>query len=394
MLPAMTFDTCPEGGGPVYCSQGMDLSTRSHRLYRRAIWLTVALPLPVFLLAFDPTYRTWRLGAWAGCYALFVALMWLRRRGTGPSLPWLAAESLTALAATAIAGTTAEGAWLVAMVAQLAARVSLRIAVSTAILQTAVFGWLLSRTRPIEIAVDVPLAWLGFQLFAILLTHVARSEADGRSALAERNVQLLATRQLLAERTRTAERLRMARDLHDGFGHHLTALSLNLEAAAHLAEGASREHVQRAQSVARALLAEVRSTVSGVRDEGLDTMQAIRALVEPIDEPRVHVSGPPSLAVSDPSQAETLLRLVQEIVTNAIRHAQASNLWISISHEDDGLHVEGRDDGRGAGQWRDGNGLRGMRERLGALGGSLDIHSSAGSGFLVRARIPATGAGT
>jgi signal transduction histidine kinase len=184
----------------------------------------------------------------------------------------------------------------------------------------------------------------------------------------------------------------MARDLHDGLGHHLTALSLNLEAASHLSQGEAREHVERARSVARGLLSDVRASVSGIRESEADPMQAIRELVEPIEVPRVHVSGPESLAESDPAQGEALLRLVQEIVTNALRHAQARNLWITVRPSDQGTDVEGRDDGHGTDAWQEGNGLRGMRERLATLGGSLDVSSRVGAGFLVHARIPAAGA--
>jgi signal transduction histidine kinase len=340
------------------------------------------------LLAIDPVYRTGRLAAWAGCLVLFLALMWVARTRPGQVGQWAFAQSGVALAATAILPTSAEGAWLVAVIAQLAAALPLAATIATAVIQTAIFGWLLSLERPLELAVDVPIAWLGFQIFAALLTHVARSEAQHRSQLVERNVQLLATRQQLAEQTRAAERLRMARDLHDGLGHHLSALSLNLEAAAHLAAPDAREHVVRAQSVARAMLGDVRQTVSGVREDGADPMQTIRSLVESIDSPVVHVDGPPALAVPNPAHADTLTRVVQEIVTNAVRHAQARNLWISVAQQAGGIEVGGKDDGQGARDWRDGHGLRGMRERLALVGGSLDVRTSPGAGFEIRARIP------
>ena len=366
----------------------MDLTSRSHLLYRRAVWLTALLPLPALLLVIDPAYRTWRLAGWAACLVLFLALMTAARSRPAHGLAWAYAQSAVALAAAAILPTSAEGAWLVAVVAQLAPSLPLAATIATAIVQTAIFGWLLSLERPLELAVDVPLAWLGFQIFAALLTHVARSEAEHRGQLVERNLQLLATRQLLAERTRAAERLRIARDLHDGMGHHLSALSLNLEAAAHLAPPAAREHVARAQTVARALLDDIRRTVSDVRDEAVDPMPAIRSLVESIDHPVVHVDGPPVLAVCDPSYADTITRVVQEIVTNAVRHAQARNLWISIAQKASGIEVGGKDDGQGAREWRDGHGLRGMRERLALVGGSLDVRTAPGAGFEVRARIP------
>jgi signal transduction histidine kinase len=219
--------------------------------------------------------------------------------------------------------------------------------------------------------------------------------------LKERNIQLLATRQLLAQRTRAAERLRLSRDLHDGLGHHLTALSLNLEAAAHLCRDDAREHLVRAQDVARSMLADVRTTVSDLRPDPADPMPAIRALANAIDEPRVHIEGPDSLEGqwmrTAPAASECLdavLRLAQEVMTNAVRHASAQNLWISITASESLLTVEGRDDGHGADQVREGHGLTGMRERLALVGGTLEIASASGRGFVVRAAIPMGAAST
>jgi signal transduction histidine kinase len=366
----------------------MDLTSRAHRLYRRAVWLTALLPLAGLTTAFDPAYRDWRIVVWTGCLVSILALMAVARRRPVWTVPMAALQSALALGAAAVLPTSTEGAWLVAVAAQLASRRSLGTTISVAVIQTFTFGWLLSRVRPLEIAVDVPAAWFGFQLFAILLTHVARSEAEHRMELAERNAQLLATRQLLAERTRAAERIKIARDLHDGLGHHLSALNLNLEAASHLAENDAREHLRRAQAVSRAMLSDLRQTVSGMRDAELDPLPAIRKLIESIDLPAVHFHAPAVLEIGDPSRADALLRLIQEIVTNAIRHAQARNLWISVSQSPHGIDIEGRDDGCGARTWSDGLGLRGMRERLSLVGGSLDVRSLPGAGFFVHAHIP------
>jgi signal transduction histidine kinase len=314
--------------------------------------------------------------------------MWAAERGGRPWAGLVAVQIAAALGATWAFPSSIEGAMLVAAAAQVAGRARLGIAMGVAVVQTAAFAGLLARSRPVEVALDVPLAWFAFQAFAILLTHVARSEAEGRGVLLERNLQLLATRQLLADHARAAERLRIARNLHDGLGHHLTALSLNLEAAAHLGDAATREHIDRAQRVTRALLDETRSSVAEARDAALDPIAAIRAMLAPIDSPRVHLDAPAALPLADAACAEAVTRLVQEIVTNVLRHAAARNLWISVSASAGGVEVRGRDDGRGSAAWHDGHGLRGMRERLTALGGSLDVASRPGDGFSVAARLP------
>jgi hypothetical protein len=158
----------------------MDLDARSHRLYRRALWLTALLPMAVFLLALDPTYRTWRLAAWGVCYACCLGLLALGIERVRHVVPMAVALSGWALLATAVLATSAEGALLVSAAAQLASRLRLLTVAVAAAGQTLAFGVLLGLQRPLEIAVDVALAWLGFQLFAALLTHVARSEAHGR----------------------------------------------------------------------------------------------------------------------------------------------------------------------------------------------------------------------
>ena len=88
------------------------------------------------------------------------------------------------------------------------------------------------------------------------------------------------------------------------------------------------------------------------------------------------------------AQAEAVLRAVQEGLTNAARHSQANNLWVVLRREADGLHLDIRDDGRGRGELRPGNGLGGMRERLAHCGGRMDIITGRGKGFALDIRLP------
>jgi signal transduction histidine kinase len=351
----------------------------------------------MLLLVALPAYRHWPFVAWSACYVSVLAALWQARRRPEQTTGTAIMQSIVALAAAMVFPTSAEGAMLVTASAQLATRWPASRVIPLAAAASVALGFALARLGSLELAIDVALAWFGFQVFATLLTAVARSEAEGRLALQERNIQLLATRQLLAERTRAAERLRLSRDLHDGLGHHLTALTLNLEAAGHLCRDDARPHLVRAQDVARSMLADVRATVSDVRSESSDPMPAIRALAAAITEPHVHLEGLPSLAgawaPASPAatdQLEAVLRLVQEVMTNAVRHARARNLWISITTCGAALVVEGRDDGVGVGTITQGHGLTGMRERLALLGGSLELSSEPGAGFLVRAVIPIT----
>jgi signal transduction histidine kinase len=94
--------------------------------------------------------------------------------------------------------------------------------------------------------------------------------------------------------------------------------------------------------------------------------------------------------IYDPVRAETILRCVQEIITNAVRHSDAQNLWIESVKTTEGVEVRARDDGKGVKQPRPGNGLTGMRERIEQVGGNLEIESAPSAGFRIRATIPAS----
>ncbi len=230
---------------------------------------------------------------------------------------------------------------------------------------------------------------LGLTLFTFLASLLAQRQVQARNELRRVNSELLATQSLLADNTRVAERVRIARELHDLVGHHLTALTLNLEVATHLTEGKARRHVEQAASVARLLLSDVREVVSDMRGtEGVDLRRAMRMLAEGVPEPVIHLDIPDELALADPRRAQVLLRCAQEVITNTVRHASASNLWIRLDRTEDGLALVARDDGRGVGHISPGNGLKGMNERLREIGGRLELLSEPGDGFRIRASMP------
>lgn len=231
--------------------------------------------------------------------------------------------------------------------------------------------------------------FLGISLFAFMSSVVALRQHAARDELRKVNSELQATQALLAENTRIAERVRIARELHDLVGHHLTALTLNLEVATHLVQGKALEHVQQAHSLARLLLADVREVVSDMReDDKVDLAAALRTLVEGVPEPLIHLDLPRELAMTDPLRAQILLRCAQEMITNSVRHAQARNLWIRLLLDENGVAMTARDDGRGVDKVVAGNGLNGMAERLRQLGGELAVESSPGAGFSLHAWVP------
>jgi len=231
--------------------------------------------------------------------------------------------------------------------------------------------------------------FMGISMFAFMSSVVGLRQHAARDELRKLNSELQATQALLADNTRIAERVRIARELHDLVGHHLTALTLNLEVATHLVEGKALEHVQQARSLAKLLLADVREVVSDIREnDKVDLAAALSTLIEGVPEPVIHLDLPRELAMLDPLEAQVLLRCAQEAITNSVRHAGARNLWIRLAHDENGVALTAHDDGRGASDLAIGNGLSGMSERLQQLGGELRLESRPGAGFSLHAWLP------
>lgn len=232
---------------------------------------------------------------------------------------------------------------------------------------------------------------LALQLFFVFTAHALRLEAETSRALAQSNSELRAAQAIIANAVRDAERLRISRELHDAWGHELTALGLQLEIASHiLAPGAPHTHVLQAKVLAKALLAKVRDIVATLREaDSCDLRGALEALAQSVPVPVVHLEIALDVRVT-PDQAHTLMRCAQEALTNAVKHAGAGNLWLKVCNEDDGVRLSAFDDGPvPAAHFLFGAGLTGMRERLEHLGGQLVVQAQADPGFKIDAWLPA-----
>ncbi|WP_420236241.1 sensor histidine kinase [Telmatobacter bradus] len=228
--------------------------------------------------------------------------------------------------------------------------------------------------------------------FAFGAGYLAVSETRNHRELARTNAELMAMQSLLSDETRMAERLRISRELHDVVGHHLAGLSINLQLASHLVEGPAAKTVNEAHLVAKLLLAEVREVVGGLRDpRQSDLRGAIELLSHGIAGLSIHLELPENLDRVDPTCAHVIFRCVQEAITNAIKHAHASNLWVELRRSETGWEIQVRDDGKGAANIVSGNGLKGMKERLEEVGGTLQFESQLDKGFTIQAFIPVSG---
>lgn len=233
------------------------------------------------------------------------------------------------------------------------------------------------------------LSLLTWQFFAFCVGWLAAREATQRRSLASLNAQLQAAQQELAAQSRLQERLHISRELHDSLGHHLVALRLQLDLAQRVPPGQRETHVAAGAQIAGGMLGAVRRVVSTLREEPApDLMAELKGLQAAVPEPRIHLRCELDASELPPSHAHALLRCAQEGVNNALRHARATNLWLELGASAAGTTLSLRDDGVGAAAVRPGNGLTGMRERIEALGGSMQLQTGRSEGFTIIVKLP------
>jgi signal transduction histidine kinase len=213
-------------------------------------------------------------------------------------------------------------------------------------------------------------------------------------ALAERNAAL----ELQAERATTAERARIARELHDIIAHHLSVVVL--QAAGARASGKPAEAaLEKIEHSGRQALAETRRLLGVLRDTdeetGLAPQPGISELGALADT--VRATGLPVNLVIDGDPAAlpaavdvSAYRIVQEALTNVLKHAGSARADVTIGCADEAVTIEITDDGTEPRQQTraDGHGLAGMRERVAIFGGEFHAGPRAGRGFAVQARLP------
>jgi signal transduction histidine kinase len=360
---------------------------RGLRLAGLLVWMLVGIPT-----ALQGTGGREAFTVWLGGFFVFGALFAATTDGR-PHPPSVATAALMAQAAAVITMTAVqcrgyEGTLLVLVALQIGWRMTPRAGLAWVAVQTLALAWAIAHHWSLRQALLLAPPYLGFQVLALLAMAALVREMRAAAALASANAELVATRELLAQTARVNERLRIAGELHDALGHHLAALSLNLEALA-------PEHdvppapLDTARALTRRMLDDVESVVDSLARHGsVDLTQALAALASAIPRPLVHVEAP-GLVLSDPERAHTLLRCCQEIVTNSVKHSRAANLWISIRITDGRVELDARDDGAGASQVSAGRGLQGMRRRLEEIGGALEMKTGPGAGFQLRATLPA-----
>jgi signal transduction histidine kinase len=373
---------------------------RPIELFRYAglfLWFCAGIPLLLMRVIYEYPLTGELYVAWIMLHGLFGLMYWNlmqylpERTAIGYRVLYLSLLTASALGISVVSQSSMGGILLLIVSVLLPWMLPLVPAVSWLIVQNVLLAIFVNRIPDISLSDASTNAafFLGISLFAFMSSAVVLRQSGARDELRRVNSELRATQSLLAENTRIAERVRISRELHDLVGHHLTALTLNLEVVTHLVDGKVLEHVQQAHSLAKLLLADVREVVSDMRqDDMVNLADALHTLIGGVPKPRIHLDLPFQEVMTEPQRAQVLLRCVQEMITNSVRHAQAENLWIRLSMTREGLAMSARDDGIGADKVAVGNGLLGMAERLKQLGGKLEIESEPGSGFALHAWLP------
>jgi len=218
-----------------------------------------------------------------------------------------------------------------------------------------------------------------FLLFACGLSLVVGASDIHFAQRNRTNKKLLRAQEEIEHLAKVAERERIARDLHDVLGHTLSVIILKSELAGKLMERdplRAGNEIREVEQISRQALSEVRDAIRGYRSQGLSTELAqAKATLE-----TAGLSVKCEAArVALPALHEGVLSMaVREAVTNVVRHAHARKCSLRLDQQNGSCRLEIEDDGRG-GLQNEGNGLRGMRERVEMLGGTLSRDSQTGT---------------
>ena len=241
-------------------------------------------------------------------------------------------------------------------------------------------------------------------VFVVGFTQIAQSEEKARAEverladeLSEANQKLREYAAQVEDLATTKERNRLAREIHDGLGHYLTAINMQLQAARAVLDvdrDRAANSLGKAQTLTQEALTDVRRSVAALRSSPVESRPLPEALSVLVGESRaagisteLSVSGAPRTLT--PQAGLALYRAAQEGLTNVRKHAQASRADVTLDYGDSScVRLTVRDDGTGADDPDGGFGLLGLRERVHFLGGEMRVETAAGQGFTLEVRVP------
>lgn len=360
-------------------------------------WAASGLPLVVRLSPETPSAATPSGPQWFEVTAFLVfgivlaAAILGRHRSTSRLVVLLALQAACLLVMGFQSSTVVIFPLLVLVAWQATLIFPLRIAMAWIGVQTAILWavlWPNWNSVPCQITLAI---FVAFQFFGVFAARMVRDENAHAEELQRINAELRATRTLLADAVRSEERVRISRELHDAWGHHLTALNLQLEYSSHIASGALRDNLDEAKALSRSLLTKVRDVVGSLRIEAsCDLSAVLKELTAGIRKPSIDLKVPASCQAPSYTHAEVVLRCTQEAITNARKHSDAEKVRIDLTSDSQGLCLRIRDDGTGTTAPEPGNGLRGMRDRVTDAGGQMHVTIPPEGGVVLEIWLPGT----
>lgn len=246
--------------------------------------------------------------------------------------------------------------------------------------------------------------FLAGQIFIVVFTQMAVNEEKARGEvekfmreMEEKNQQLREYALQVEELAITKERNRMAREIHDGLGHYLTTIYMQIQAARAVSRvdpKKAEEALTTAQNLTQEALKDVRRSVSALRDmpgDSITLQEEVEKMLKNCEgvglSADLKVLGSPRTL--SPQVVFTIYRAVQEGINNTCKHAHASQVSVVLDYtQADFVKLSIQDDGVGAKQLEGGFGLMGMRERAHMLHGDVAVDTKPGNGFRVELSVP------
>ena len=251
---------------------------------------------------------------------------------------------------------------------------------------------------------------LNVLLFVLYMILLFTSQKDENARIRKLNEQLNQANDQLRDYAENMERMtemrernRLAREIHDTLGHTLTGIIMGTDAGLALFDVAPEEAKKRMEVVAQSArdgLTDVRRSIKALRPDTLERFtleEALKGLVENFrltTSAQISYSQEASDLKLDTDEEDALYRVVQEGLTNAVRHGKADRIEVRITRNEDVVTVRVRDNGTGSGVTEEGFGLRHMRERLEMLGGTMSygnlsrVAEDGYTGFFIVVRLP------
>lgn len=363
--------------------------SRSHRgalLAPKGRWRTASLLWLVYSGFFFPdllqhgSRRDWLV--FAAVYVAFVTIYVLLMRQRSQRQRGALLLAMALLACLYYPMNTGAGGGMLIYVAALVPFLTSSLAIAIA---TIVAAAIVSATEGILLHLN-PWAWGTMSFLAASigggnLIVALRAGANQRLSLAQEQIEHLA---------KVAERERIARDMHDVLGHTLSVVVLKSELAGKLIGGdteRARREIAEVEQIARQALTEAREAIRGYRAEGIaaEIARARRSL----DAAGVKLEWQAQSMHLEPAHESVLSLVLREAVTNILRHSGATICRLELAANERGTHLSVHDNGRGS-IGSEGSGLRGMRERIEAVGGRIDIDSGQGTRLTIDIPSPAS----